>query len=360
MWQVILSSICLFSSSYTIHQADKVDPQRRHEPVPALVARHHHAGGLFLFGTAVEWHDLIFDHGLTPWRNAFGTTYFTLVGFHALHVTIGLLIVALVLRLAFTFNSIFLMLESGAKGSRDQIKQLVGMRGLMARPSGDIMETPVKSNFKDGLSVFEYFISTHGARKGQADTALKTANAGYLTRKLIDVAQDVVITMPDCKTLGSIMLEDLQEGGDIIYPLANRGFSRVVATDIKDEISGQLIFKQGHIIRRDDIEKISNAVITKMPVRSVLTCQAKRGVCAACYGLDMSKNDMVEIGSTVGIIAAQSIGEPGTQLTMRTFHIGGTASLSEQSSFVAKVAGKVVFTAYTPKKQRGPNGSYEP
>ena len=250
------------------------------------------------------------------------------------------------------FNSIFLMLESGAKGSRDQIKQLVGMRGLMARPSGEIMETPVKSNFKDGLSVFEYFISTHGARKGQADTALKTANAGYLTRKLIDVAQDVVITMPDCKTLGSIMLEDLQEGGDIIYQLANRGFSRVVATDVKDEISGQLIFKQGHIIRREDIEKISSAVISKIPVRSVLTCQSKRGVCAACYGLDMSKNDMVEIGSTVGIIAAQSIGEPGTQLTMRTFHIGGTASLSEQSSFVAKVAGKVVFTALYAEKNK--------
>lgn len=252
------------------------------------------------------------------------------------------------------FNSIFLMLESGAKGSRDQIKQLVGMRGLMARPSGDIMETPVKSNFKDGLSVFEYFISTHGARKGQADTALKTANAGYLTRKLIDVAQDVVVTMLDCKTMGSIMLEDLQEGGEIIYPLANRGFSRVVAQDVKDEISGQLIFKQGHIIRREDIEKISNAVISKIPVRSVLTCQSKRGVCAACYGLDMSKNDMVEIGSTVGIIAAQSIGEPGTQLTMRTFHIGGTASLSEQSSFVAKAAGKVVFTSlYTQKNKEG-------
>lgn len=250
------------------------------------------------------------------------------------------------------FNSIFLMLESGAKGSRDQIKQLVGMRGLMAKPSGDIMETPVKSNFKIGLSVFEYFISTHGARKGQADTALKTANAGYLTRKLIDVAQDVVITMTDCKTFGHIMLEDLQEGGDIIYPLANRSFSRVVAFDVKDEISGQLIFKQGHIIRREDIEKISNAVISKIPVRSVLTCQAKRGVCALCYGLDMSKNDVVEIGSTVGIIAAQSIGEPGTQLTMRTFHIGGTASLSEQSSFAAKVTGKVIFINFHAEKNK--------
>lgn len=253
------------------------------------------------------------------------------------------------------FNSIFLMLESGAKGSRDQIKQLVGIRGLMAKPSGDIMETPVKSNFKDGLSVFEYFISTHGARKGQADTALKTANAGYLTRKLIDVAQDVVITMNDCKTLGSVMLEDLQEGGDIIYPLANRGFSRVVAADVKDEISGQLIFKQGHIIRRSDIEKISGAVVSKIPVRSVLTCQAKRGVCALCYGLDMSKNDLVEIGSTVGIIAAQSIGEPGTQLTMRTFHIGGTASLSEQSSYTAKVVGKVAFTTLNAQKNKDGN-----
>ena len=250
------------------------------------------------------------------------------------------------------FNSISLMLESGAKGSRDQIKQLVGMRGLMAKPSGEIMETPVKSNFKDGLSVFEYFISTHGARKGQADTALKTANAGYLTRKLIDVAQDVVITMYDCKTLGSVMIESLQDAGDVTYPLANRAFSRVVAADIKDEITGQLIFSQGTIIRRDDIEKINSAVISKIPVRSVLTCQAKRGVCGLCYGIDVSKDDVVEIGATVGIIAAQSIGEPGTQLTMRTFHIGGTASHSEQSSFVARYAGKVSFTSLHSAKNR--------
>lgn len=240
------------------------------------------------------------------------------------------------------FNPIFMMLESGAKGSKDQIKQLVGMRGLMSKPSGDIMETPVTANFKDGLSVFEYFISTHGARKGQADTALKTANSGYLTRRLVDVAQDVVVTINDCKTMGYINLEDLKEGGDTILSIANRSFGRIVAIDIKDPVNGILLFKQGEMIKRSDVEKIASSALSKLAVRSVLTCQAKRGVCASCYGIDLSKGRIVDVGTTVGIIAAQSIGEPGTQLTMRTFHIGGTASgMGEQSSFVAKHDGVI-------------------
>lgn len=242
------------------------------------------------------------------------------------------------------FNPIFMMLESGARGSKDQIKQLVGMRGPMAKPSGEIMETPVKSNFKDGLNVFEYFISTHGARKGQADTALKTANSGYLTRRLVDVAQDVVISIKDCKTMAYAEVDDLKEGGDVINSLANRSFGRVVAADVKDPVSGELLFNQGDIVGRADIDRIANSALSKIPMRSVLTCHAKRGVCAACYGIDLSKGTMVDVGTTVGIIAAQSIGEPGTQLTMRTFHIGGIASgAAEQSSFKARHDSTVQF-----------------
>lgn len=242
------------------------------------------------------------------------------------------------------FNPLFMMLESGARGSKDQIKQLTGMRGLMATPSGEIMETPVKSNFKEGLSVFEYFISTHGARKGQADTALKTANSGYLTRRLVDVAQDVIVALDDCQTLGYIELEDLKESGDVICLLANRIIGRVLAADVKDDISGQLLFKQGHLIGREDIAVVADAVVSKILVRSALTCQAKRGICAQCYGYDLSKGRLVDVGTTVGVIAAQSIGEPGTQLTMRTFHIGGTASgMAEQPYFVAKHDGIIEF-----------------
>ncbi len=251
------------------------------------------------------------------------------------------------------FNPIFMMLESGARGSKDQIKQLVGMRGLMAKPSGEIMETPVKRNFKDGLTVSEYFTSTHGARKGQADTALKTANSGYLTRRLIDVAQDVVITMADCKTLGYIELDSIKESRETVYSLSNRAYGRVVAADVKDPITGQLLLKQGEIIHRDNIEKIADSAVSKLLVRSVLTCQAKRGVCAQCYGLDLSKGIIAEVGSTVGIIAAQSIGEPGTQLTMRTFHTGGTASgLGDQAYFVAKHNGIVQFRDLRTVKNR--------
>jgi len=228
------------------------------------------------------------------------------------------------------FNPIFMMLDSGARGSKEQIKQLIGIRGLMAKPSGEIMETPVKTNFKDGLSVYEYFISTHGARKGQADTALKTANSGYLTRRLVDVAQDLVVTMDDCQTLGYIEVEALSESGNILYPLASRSFGRTLAADVNDPISGELLFKQGHIMKREDLPTLENSAVNKILVRSALTCQAKRGICAKCYGLDMSKGDLVDIGATVGIIAAQSIGEPGTQLTMRTFHMGGIASGTQE------------------------------
>lgn len=237
------------------------------------------------------------------------------------------------------FNPIFMMIESKARGSIDQIKQLAGMRGLMATPSGEIMETPVISNFKEGLSVFEYFISTHGARKGQADTALKTANSGYLTRRLVDAAQDVVVSMQECNTFGSVIVEDLHDAGDILLHLADRVYGRVTAEDVRDPVSGALIVPQGTMITRTEMARIRDSAVSRIAVRSVLTCQAKRGVCARCYGMDLSTGALVDAGSTVGIIAAQSIGEPGTQLTMRTFHIGGTASLAEHSSFVAKHVG---------------------
>lgn len=239
------------------------------------------------------------------------------------------------------FNSIYLMLESGAKGTKDQVKQLAGMRGLMSKPTGEIMETPVKNNFKHGLSVFEYFFSSHGARKGLADTALRTASAGHLTRKLIDVAQDVVITTKDCKTLGYVDIQELRESGDILYSLIQRVYGRVIAEDLKDPITKELILPKDTVIGREDLDLLYNSAISKIPVRSTLSCQAKRGVCAMCYGYDLSKAGLVEVGMPVGIIAAQSIGEPGTQLTMRTFHVGGTASLTEQSFFTAKYDGIV-------------------
>jgi len=239
------------------------------------------------------------------------------------------------------FNPIFMMLDSGARGSRDQVKQLVGMRGLMSKPTGEIMETPVKNNFKDGLSVFEYFISTHGARKGQADTALKTAHSGYLTRRLVDVAQDVIITKIDCGTLGYVEIEDLKSAGTVLQPFANRVFGRMLAADIKDPVSGRLIFEQGRLLTREDIELLRDTAASKAYVRSVLTCQAKRGVCANCYGLDLSRGEVADVGTAVGIIAAQSIGEPGTQLTMRTFHIGGTATGIAENYFAARFDGTI-------------------
>ncbi len=235
------------------------------------------------------------------------------------------------------FNPVYMFLASGAKGSKEQIKQLVGMRGLMSTPSGDVIETPVKTNFKEGLSVFEYFISTHGARKGQADTALRTANSGYLTRRLVDVAHDLVITVTDCKTLGYINQSELKEGGEVISPLSSRIYGRIAAADIKDSVTGTILVKQGEIVTRQMMAAINKSAVSVAQIRSVLACQAKRGVCQKCYGYDLSKGEIVDLGSPVGIVAAQSIGEPGTQLTMRTFHIGGTASgEAAQSYFEAK------------------------
>ena len=244
------------------------------------------------------------------------------------------------------FNFLFMALDSKSRGSTDQIKQIIGMRGLMSTPSGEIMETPVKSNFKQGLSVFEYFISTHGARKGQADTALKTANAGYLTRRLVDVVQDVIVFVPDCKTNDYIEFESLTEGGETLLALPQRVYGKIAMEDVIDPITRQLLIPHGKLIERADVENLKDSAVTKIKVRSVVKCQAKRGVCAKCYGIDLSKDALVDAGTPVGIIAAQSIGEPGTQLTMKTFHIGGTANLSEQSSFSAKHDGivKLVFS----------------
>src|SRR5210317_523294 len=227
-------------------------------------------------------------------------------------------------------NSVWMMAHSGARGSAAQIKQLAGMRGLMAKPSGEIIETPIKSSFKDGLNVLEYFNSTHGARKGLADTALKTANSGYLTRRLVDVAQDCIITEVDCKTENGISMTAVIEGGDIIEPLSERILGRTTADQILN-VSNEVILEKGVIISEDDIEKIEMAGVDNVKVRSALTCETQPGICAACYGRDLARGTPVNIGEAVGVIAAQSIGEPGTQLTMRTFHIGGAAQVSDTS-----------------------------
>lgn len=224
-----------------------------------------------------------------------------------------------------SFNSVYIMADSGARGSKDQIRQLAGMRGLMAKPSGEIIETPIKANFREGLSVLEYFISTHGARKGLADTALKTANSGYLTRRLVDVAQDSTIIMKDCGTMRGTLAEPLIEGGEVIVRIGERILGRVALEDVIDPHTGEILAAMDEEITEDKVEAIEAAGIDRVHIRSVLTCEAKRGVCAMCYGRDLGRGHMVNIGESVGIIAAQSIGEPGTQLTMRTFHIGGTA-----------------------------------
>jgi DNA-directed RNA polymerase subunit beta' len=225
-----------------------------------------------------------------------------------------------------SFNSVFIMADSGARGSRDQIRQLAGMRGLMAKPSGEIIETPIRANFREGLNVMEYFISTHGARKGLADTALKTANSGYLTRRLVDVAQDVTVVETDCGTLRGILAEPLIEGGEVIVRIGDRILGRVAFEDVIDPYSGDVLIEENEEITESKVEAIEAAGIDQVWIRSVLTCDSKRGVCAMCYGRDLGRGHMANIGEPVGIIAAQSIGEPGTQLTMRTFHIGGTAS----------------------------------
>jgi DNA-directed RNA polymerase subunit beta' len=243
-----------------------------------------------------------------------------------------------------SFNPIFMMADSGARGSAQQIRQLAGMRGLMAKPSGEIIETPITANFREGLTVLQYFISTHGARKGLADTALKTANSGYLTRRLVDVAQDVVVSEVDCGTLEGIFVTPLVEGGEIIEPIGERILGRVALEDIRDPFTGEVIVKASEEIDERLVEKIENAGLEKVKIRSVLTCRSKRGVCVRCYGRDLARGHMVNIGEAVGIIAAQSIGEPGTQLTMRTFHIGGTASRrAEQTALQPRNDGRVKF-----------------
>ncbi|MDA8159341.1 MAG: DNA-directed RNA polymerase subunit beta' [Desulfobacteraceae bacterium] len=241
-----------------------------------------------------------------------------------------------------SFNSIYIMADSGARGSKDQIRQLAGMRGLMAKPSGAIIESPIKANFREGLNVLEYFISTHGARKGLADTALKTANSGYLTRRLVDVAQDSTIVERDCGTLDGIEAEPLMEGGEVIQHVGDRILGRVALDDIADPYTDTLLVKANEEITEREVELIDKAGIDRVKIRSVLTCQSKRGVCAKCYGRDLGRGHMVNQGEAVGIIAAQSIGEPGTQLTMRTFHIGGTASRSAEVAEVRTKHGGIV------------------
>jgi len=243
------------------------------------------------------------------------------------------------------FNPVFMMADSGARGSKDQMRQLAGMRGLMAKPSGEIIETPIKANFREGLSVLEYFISTHGARKGLADTALKTANSGYLTRRLADVAQDCTVYEDDCGTTQGVEVEALLEGGEVIQRISERVLGRTVAVeDIRDPYNDELIARVGDEIDESIVERIDQAGLTRIKIRSVLTCRAKLGVCANCYGRDLATGRRVEVGQAVGILSAQSIGEPGTQLTMRTFHIGGTASSrAEQADIRARTDGIIRF-----------------
>ena len=240
-------------------------------------------------------------------------------------------------------NSVFMMADSGARGSAAQMKQLAGMRGLIAKPSGEIIETPITANFKEGLTALEYFNSTHGARKGLADTALKTANSGYLTRRLCDVAQDIAITKTYCgaKPKDSIPLTEIIDGGNVIVSLADRILGRSTADDIKHPISGELLAKKRELIDEDLCEKIETAGVKIVNVHSVMTCISQEGVCATCYGRDLSRGKLVTIGEAIGMIAAQSIGEPGTQLTMRTFHVGGTAQIKEESQVVALGDGTV-------------------
>lgn len=243
-----------------------------------------------------------------------------------------------------SFNSIYMMADSGARGSKDQMRQLAGMRGLMAKPSGEIIETPITANFREGLSVLQYFISTHGARKGLADTALKTANSGYLTRRLADVAQDCVVSKDDCGTMLGVEVEALMEGGEVIQRLGERILGRIAMEDVRDPFTDELLVKTGEEFNEPLVQRVEDAGLTKVKIRSVLTCKSKNGVCAKCYGRDLSHGRTVEIGQAVGIMAAQSIGEPGTQLTMRTFHIGGTASRrAEQADIKARVSGKIKY-----------------
>jgi DNA-directed RNA polymerase subunit beta' len=243
-----------------------------------------------------------------------------------------------------SFNSIFIMADSGARGSAQQMRQLAGMRGLMAKPSGEIIETPITANFREGLNVLQYFISTHGARKGLADTALKTANSGYLTRRLVDVAQDSTVVEQDCGTLDGLVMSALVAGGEVIQPLSDRLLGRVALEDIRDPYTDEVMVKAGQMIDEGLVQRIEDSGLEKVLIRSVMTCKSKYGICAKCYGRDLARGHLVNVGEAIGVIAAQSIGEPGTQLTMRTFHIGGTASRRvEQSTLESRHEGVVKF-----------------
>ncbi len=252
-----------------------------------------------------------------------------------------------------SFNNIYMMADSGARGSAAQLRQLAGMRGLMAKPSGEIIETPITANFREGLTPLQYFISTHGARKGLADTALKTANSGYLTRRLVDVTQDVIIREEDCGTHAGIHITSLLEGGEIIEPLEERIYGRVAAEDITDTVTNETVVSGGQEIDDELAQKVIAAGVDRVLIRSVLTCESRLGVCKQCYGRDLGRGGRVELGEAVGIMAAQSIGEPGTQLTMRTFHIGGTATrLVEQTVLEAKNSGTIKFIDLATVKDR--------
>ena len=262
-----------------------------------------------------------------------------------------------------SFNSVYIMADSGARGGPAQIRQLAGMRGLMAKPSGEIIETPITANFREGLTVLQYFISTHGARKGLADTALKTANSGYLTRRLVDVAQDAIVTEFDCGTLDGMEVSALVEAGEIIEPLADRILGRVTLDDVYDPHSGDMLIPAGTELDEALVKSIEDAGIGRVMIRSVLSCQTKRGVCVMCYGRDLARGRQINIGEAVGVIAAQSIGEPGTQLTMRTFHIGGAASRrAEQSTLENRGPGVVRFQnvehVYSPPSDEDPTGHH--
>jgi DNA-directed RNA polymerase subunit beta' len=262
------------------------------------------------------------------------------------------------------FNSVYMMLDSGARGSKQQVKQLAGIRGLMAKPrksgstGSEIIENPILSNFKDGLSVLEYFISTHGARKGLADTALKTADAGYLTRRLVDVAQDVIIADEDCQTLRGISTSALKDNEDIVEPLYDRILGRTSLHNVYNPLTDELLVNAGQLIDEDTAKKIEDAGIESIEIRSVLTCESKRGVCVKCYGINLATGNITQKGDAVGIIAAQSIGEPGTQLTLRTFHVGGVAgSASIESHLVAKFDGVVQFDGLRTVKGKNNEGN---
>ena len=250
-----------------------------------------------------------------------------------------------------TLNPIFMMADSGARGSSQQIRQLGGMRGLMAKPSGEIIETPITANFREGLTVLQYFISTHGARKGLADTALKTANSGYLTRRLVDISQDVIVSEEDCRTADGIDVSALVEGGEVIQPIEERILGRIVAEDILDPLTGEVVVPGNEELDETRVKAVVEAGIGHVRIRSVLTCQSRWGVCVKCYGRDLARGRLVELGEPVGVIAAQSIGEPGTQLTMRTFHIGGTASkVVEQSVVESRHDGVLRYLSFDAKK----------